>query len=99
MSGPAEERPDYAWLRELKDTRGDELRRRFGAHAIGIGRKRVGGHPTDRLALIFYVSKKRPDDPSAADTIPPTIRFTPTGATMPVDFLTDVRETPLAQDE
>jgi hypothetical protein len=37
--------------------------------------------------------------PSAADTIPPTIRFTPTGATMPVDFLTDVRETPLAQNE
>jgi hypothetical protein len=52
MSGHAEEQPEYAWLRELKDTRGDELRRRYGAHAIGIGRKRVGGHPTDRLALI-----------------------------------------------
>jgi hypothetical protein len=99
MSGHAEEQPEYAWLRELKDTRGDELRRRYGAHAIGIGRKRVGGHPTDRLALIFYVSKKRPDDPNAADAIPPTIRFKPTGATMQVDLLTDVRETAPAQNE
>lgn len=85
---------EHAWLRELKDAQGAALRERYGAHALGIGRKRVGGRPTDRLALIFYVEKKRPPGgrEGGIEAIPPTITFTPPGAAHPVELLTDVRE-------
>jgi len=100
-----DDRQEQAWLRELKDTQGEALRRRYGAHGLGIGRKRVRGRPTDRLALIFYVSHKRsPTTGGAAagdaaagaasgpEAVPSTISFTPEGATTPVELLTDVRE-------
>jgi len=92
MSLTADERAEYAWLKELKAANGDELRRQYGAHSMGIGRKRVGGRPTSDLALIFYVTRKRAVGPDDADAIPPTIRFTPKGASEAVLVRTDVRE-------
>jgi len=92
MSLPADERAEYGWLKELKSTNGDELRRQYGAHSMGIGRKHVGGRPTSDLALIFYVTRKRAVGPGDADAIPPTIRFMPKGASEVVLLRTDVRE-------
>jgi hypothetical protein len=70
--------------------RGAELRERFGAHSIGIGRKHVGGKRTDSLALIFYVQHKG----DARVPIPITIAFTPSGHGSSVALPTDVVETP-----
>jgi hypothetical protein len=92
MSLPTDERAEYAWLKELKATNGDELRRQYGAHSLGIGRKYVGGRPTSDLALIFYVTRKGAVEPGEAHVIPPTIRFTPKGASEAVLLRTDVRE-------
>jgi hypothetical protein len=70
--------------------RGAELRRRFGAHSIGIGRKRVAGRQTDQLALIVYVTRKG----AGPEAVPATIAFTPTGCDHPVELAIDVVETP-----
>lgn len=99
MSVRAEERPEYAWLRELKATKGEELRRRYGAHSVGIGRKRVAGRSTDDLALVFYVTRKRSAGPGDPDAIPLKIRFTPKGASEAVLLPTDVRAAEPAEAE
>jgi hypothetical protein len=70
--------------------RGAELKARFGAHSLGIGRKRVAGRRTGTLALIFYVARKD----HVADPVPDTIAFTPSGHSTPVELPTDVIETP-----
>jgi hypothetical protein len=99
MSMRAEERPEYTWLRELKATRGEELRRRYGAHSLGIGRKYVAGRPTDDLALIFYVSRKRAAEPGDPDAIPRKIPFKPKGGSKAVLLLTDVRTAAPPEEE
>lgn len=91
--------PEYAWLREFKRAHGRELLRRYGAHAIGIGRKRVSGHRTGRLALIFYVERKGPAGGPDTEPIPPTFAFTPSGSARPVQLLTDVVESAPAASE
>lgn len=87
---PAEQRPEYAWLQELKRSRGEQLRRRYGAHSLGIGWKRVGGRKTDDLALIFYVERK------GTGSIPEEIEFVPPGSDQQVRLRTDVVESPPA---
>ena len=76
-------------MQELKRSLGDELRQRHGAHAIGIGRKRVAGNKTDELALIFYVEHKTSGDPSV-EQVPGEIAFTPPGSAGTVTLKTDV---------
>ena len=77
-------------MRELVRAHGAELRARYGAHSIGVGRKVVDGRRTDELAVIFYV-----DDAGACDEpIPTTIPFTPAGHDGPVELATEVVETP-----
>jgi hypothetical protein len=80
----------YTWLRALKDSRGEELRRRYGAHSLGIGRKQRGGERTGELALIFYVNRKAPGSESGVEMVPPILTFTPPGANGPVEVPTDV---------
>ena len=92
MGERAEDRPEYTWLRELKSDRGENLRRQYGAHAIGIGWKKVEGKKTDQLALTFYVERKRPPDRLEREQIPPQIAFTPSDSGEPVLLLTDVVE-------
>lgn len=95
MSGNGED--EYELLRELKSSRGPALRRRHGAHALGIGPKRIKGGKTDRLALIFYVAQKSTPAEKGPEPVPPSVTFTPTGAATPVTVLTDVVETPPAE--
>lgn len=89
-----EDTPEYRTIKELKDARGAELVRRYGAHAIGIGWKRTGGRATDRLALIFYVERK--PGPLDGEAVPPVITFTPAGSDRGVEVPTDVVESPPA---
>jgi hypothetical protein len=99
MCRRAQDKPEYAWLREFKQAHGKELLERHGAHAIGIGWKRVAGETTDRLALIIYVERKRPADELEADPVPPSITFTPSSSDQPVVLETDVVETAPAKFE
>ncbi len=94
-----EERAEYAWLREFKRAHGRELLHRYGAHAIGIGRKRVSGGRTGRLALIFYVERKRPSAELTTEPIPLSFVHTPSGSDEPVRLLTDVVESAPARFE
>lgn len=93
----ATDRPEYGWLRALKQQRERELMTRHGAHAIGIGRKRVGGADTDQLALLFYVERKDDPDTMNVDRIPATISFRPRAGDDPVELKTDVIEAPRAR--
>ena len=99
MNQGAKDRPEYAWLREYKKAHGRELLRRYGAHSMGIGWKRVAGQKTDQLALIFYVARKYPLDALAAEPVPATITFTPASSDGPVQLVTDVIEVPPARFE
>ena len=78
---------------------GGDLMRRHGAHAIGIGRKRVQGSKTGRLALIFYVERKRPPGQLGTEAVPETISFTPEGSSEQLEVPTDVVEAPQARSE
>lgn len=91
MSRPATEKE----IRELKRSRGRELMARHGAHAVGVGRKTVGGKRTHELALVFYVEKKG----DAERPVPGTLEYRPEGDGEPAEVLTDVVESPRAQLE
>lgn len=82
-------------IKELKRRRGPELMRHYGAHAMGVGHKTVGGERTGDLALVFYVERKG----SAEQPIPPTLELGGDGAGDPVEVPTDVVESPRAQLE
>lgn len=91
----------YARLREYK---GVELSLsdlpRHGAHGVGIGRKYVKGKPTGRLALRYYVAKKRPDAKLGGhERIPRTISFVSRTDGRRTRLVTDVVEAPPAQFE
>ena len=88
----AENKPEYMWLREFKSIHGVEFQRRFGAHSVGIGWKKVGGKKTDQLALIFYVDCKSLPGKIGSEPVPPTIKFIPSNAEKPVYLKTDVIE-------
>jgi len=82
-------------IRELKQERGRELMERYGAHAIGVGRKTVGGERTDELALIFYVERKGETE----HPVPPILEHRPQEGGEAVAVPTDVVESPRAQPE
>lgn len=64
--------PAYPLLREVKQRQSTrQLLERWEAHSIGIGRKIVGGEPTDQLALRVYVTRKVPGRSLGADRIVP----------------------------
>lgn len=82
-------------LRELVRARGAQLRARYGAHGIGVGRKHAGGAATGRLAVVFYVARKG----AGPEPVPEVIEFVPEGEERPVALLTDVVETPAPEPE
>ena len=92
---------DYGLLRELKATSLTfDLLPRWGAHAMGIGRKWVAGKKTDQLSLRVYVASKRPEKLlSSEEKVPDHIRFQSRKAKREVRLETDVIETPPAQFE
>lgn len=91
MSDP-DEAQTLELLHELKRARGEELRRRHGAHALGIGRKsRIESGP---LALVFYVEPGGEREP-----VPEYVEFVPRGLAEPVRLPTEVVVTEQAASE
>jgi len=84
-----------AEMRELKRVRGPELMRRYGAHAVGVGRKVVGGERTKELAIVFYVENKGDTE----NPVPPVLELAGDGGGEPAKVATDVVESPRAQLE
>jgi hypothetical protein len=67
--------------------------RRYGAHAVGVGRKITGGQATDRIALRVYVARKIPGaDLPVEQRVPPELVWSPPGSEDAVRILTDVIE-------
>lgn len=93
--------PEYAFLREFKEREVSfETLNRFGAHAVGIGRKVTQGQKTDQLCLRFYVAKKRPiESLNMAERIPESFSFRPRQSEQEVRIITDVIEAPPARSE
>lgn len=79
-------------LRELKRARGEELRQRHGAHALGIGRRTHGERGT--LALVFYVVPGGEHEP-----VPDYVELVPEGSMEPVRLPTHVVVTEQAASE
>ena len=99
MTAGQDNQPEYAWLQELIAERGDELRRRYGAHALGIGRKKLGGQKTGQLALRVYVDQEGARRMEDAEPVPATVAFTPSGMNHPVHLATEVVQSPPARLE
>lgn len=89
--------PHYALLRSHKARAVDrDQLERWGAHAVGIGRKTVGGRPTNSLALIIYVERKLASGRLGSKLLPRRIVVRhPTGNTRHHLF-TDVVQLPRA---
>lgn len=64
-------------IRSIKERVEEDLMARPGVVAVGIGRKRVAGQPTDELAIRVYVRHKH-DDLSEAELIPTEFDGVPT---------------------
>lgn len=89
---------EYSELREFKGgiAIAPELER-YGAHAIGIGRKVVNGKPTNQIALRIYVEKKKAKSRlSSSEKVPKDIRFPSRKKGGGATIVTDVIETPRA---
>jgi hypothetical protein len=90
---------DIELLRQFKRQHGEELRQRYGAHGIGIGRKRAAGKKIGTLALVFYVARKHDPEAPGVEAIPPTLTWRPAGVGQAVTFETDVVESEPAEFE
>ncbi len=67
--------------------------RRYGAHAVGVGRKIAGGRPTRQVALRVYVACKVAEADLPADRrVPARIRWSPPGRAETLTIVTDVVE-------
>lgn len=82
-----------AQILEFKAQRGEELRKRYGAHGIGIGRRTINGSKTNDLALVFYVESKSSEP---ATKIPDSFTFQPSGTHEMIRIMTQIVETPRA---
>jgi hypothetical protein len=87
---------DRQTILEFKKLRGEELRSRYGAHALGIGWRRIDGVKTDELALVFYVVSSSTEP---ASSIPQSFEYLSEGKSVPVQIPTNVIESVPAQEE
>ena len=79
--------PQYSTLLRTVEAQHEELCRRYGAHHIGVGKKRTGGQRQGATSIIFYVEKK--GDTHGAQRIP---------GTMPLLYADDVSDRSVATD-
>jgi hypothetical protein len=92
---------NYPALREFKAVGLDPAEvAKYGAHSIGIAPKRVAGKRSGPLALVFYVSSKRPEAKlSEEERIPTTLRHVSRKDGRNRRIPTDIVETPPASFE
>lgn len=84
-----EQGADRETILAFKKLKGEELRKQYGAHSLGIGWQRIGGKKTDKLALIFYVASAT-EEPAAS--IPASFEFFREEDKLPVSIPTSVVE-------
>lgn len=66
--------PNYDQILKIKEDAESRLRSFPGVHAVGIGKKSVGGKFTNELAITVFVTEKKPlDQLNPADVIPAEI--------------------------
>jgi hypothetical protein len=70
-SGDLIAHPRYETLLRTVEAQHDDLCRRYGAHHIGVGKKRIGGERQGTTCIIFYVEKK--GDAHDAEPIPDSL--------------------------
>jgi hypothetical protein len=78
--------------REAKRRFEQDLFRRPGVHTVGIGFKRRGGKDTDEIAVVVFVSRKRPPSEVGEQLIPPRLVYFSPRDGDEVVVPTDVRE-------
>jgi hypothetical protein len=53
---------EFNKVKDLLNKRGDEIKRKYSVHQMGIGHKTQNGKLTNKVALVFYVNKKKSRD-------------------------------------
>ncbi|MGI9551195.1 MAG: hypothetical protein ACR2MT_08355 [Aurantibacter sp.] len=73
---------------------------KWGAHAMGIGRKLVKGKPTNQFCLRIFVENKQPTEKIGTNLeIPPYFIYQPEKSKRSVKIYTDVIQEPMARFE
>ncbi len=73
---------EYQKILEVKRAIEDGLLAIPGVHGVSIGSKRVGGQPTDRMAIAVHLTKKRPLEEIAENE-----RILPEYQSIPTDIM------------
>jgi hypothetical protein len=60
--------------RRFLDMHGDDMRRKYGIEGSAVGYKIKNGKYTDRIALIFYVKKKKSKEELLSECLSPIPR-------------------------
>jgi hypothetical protein len=63
--------PGYEEVLRAKEDAEARLRALPGVHAVGIGRKRVAGNPIDELAIVVFLTEKKPLDRLPPEAVVP----------------------------
>ena len=96
MDRRIEDIEEYRWMKEYLARNRWALLKRYAAHSVGIGWKKVAGQKTKQLAIIFYVEKKGMISELGTRAIPGKIEFKLFGTDKTVSLLTDVIESEAA---
>jgi hypothetical protein len=59
--------------KKILNDRRDEFQEKYGVDQMGVGYKTVGGRITDKIALVFYVKRKKQKHELSSDQIPESI--------------------------
>jgi hypothetical protein len=59
--------------KKILNDRRNEFQEKYGVDQMGVGYKTVGGKITDKIALVFYVKRKKQKPELSSDQIPERI--------------------------
>ena len=59
--------------KKILNDRSNEFQEKYGVDKMGVGYKTVGGKITDKIALVFYVKRKKQKHELSSDQIPERI--------------------------
>jgi hypothetical protein len=59
--------------KKILNERKKEFQEKYGVDQMGVGYKTVGGRITDKIALVFYVKRKKEKRELSSDEIPERI--------------------------
>jgi hypothetical protein len=59
--------------KKILNDRRDEFQEKYGVDQMGVGYKKMDGRITDKIALVFYVKRKKQKPELSSDQIPENI--------------------------